>query len=249
MGKCVGLVGNIRNKVGNFVFSTWKGIQVVKAYQPTVANPRSAGQTAQRSRFDYAVQYAKSANNMPYLKHIWGLITPQTRSIYNEIVSRNLQQADFFTDNTLAANRMIISDNNDYIQNLVLPGDQACAAGVWTLNGLDVDGCGVPPDGLLMVQVFQANLLADPEEAPFRDCHMCEEYVVEATWPDAALVTSAVYETVFDICKPLEANLATAEDPAALWLIPVWSNGVDASTDPTLITKVGVPVLVFLPTP
>ena len=249
MGKCVGLVGNIRNKVGNFVFSTWKGIQVVKAYQPTVSNPRSAGQIAQRARFDYAVQYAIAANDMPYLKHIWSLITPQTRSVYNEMVSRNLRQADFFTDNTLATNRMIIADNNDYIQNLVLPDARTCAAGVWTLDGLDVDGCGDPPDGILMVQVFMSHFIANPDQSPFRDARMCEQYVLEATWPDASLVNDAVYEDSYDICKPAEADLATAQDAAALWLIPVYSGGVDASTDPTLITKVGVPVLCFVPTP
>jgi len=244
MAKLVGLVGSIVNKAGTFVFSTWKGIQVARAYQPNVSNPRSTGQIAQRTKFDYSVQYGIAMNRMPYLKHIWSLITPQARTPYNEFVSRNLLNGTFETDNTLCPNKMIISDNNDYIQGLVLPGDQACLAGVWTLDGLDVDGCGDAPDGIVMVQIFQSNLLADPDQSPFRDARMCEEYVPEAAWPDAALVTTAQYEDIFDICCPACADPAAECCDAAVWLIPVWSDGLDASSDPTLITKVGNAVLV-----
>ena len=247
MGKAVGLVGNIRNKIGNFVFSTWNGIQVVKAYQPVVGNPRSDGQVAQRTRFDYAVQYGIAANRLPYLKHIWGLITPQTRSVYNEVVSRNLQGATFETDNTLCPNKMVIADNNDFVGNLVLPGDQSCALGIWTLDGLDTCGCGEEPDGILMVQVFNANLLADPDQAPFRDVRMCEAYSQQTTWPIVALANTAQYEDVFNICCPDCADPASACCDSTLWIIPLFSGGVDASADPTLITKVGLPILVCTP--
>ncbi len=243
MAKLVGLVGSIVNKAGNFVFSTWKGIQVAKAYQPNVVNPRSAGQTAQRTKFDYAVQYGIAMNRVPYLKQLWSLITPSTRVPYNEFVSRNLRNANFEPDNTLCPNKMIISDNNDYIQGLVWPVAGACAAGVWTLDGLDIDGCGTAPDGLLIVQVFQSNLLADPSQSPFRDVRICETYVVEAAWPDAALVTIAHFEDSFDICCPACADPAAECCDAAVWLIPVWSNGADASADPSLITKAGSAIL------
>ena len=249
MAKLVGLVGSIVNKAGTFVFSTWHGIQVAKAYQPNVTNPRSAGQTAQRTKFDYSVQYGIAMNRIPYLKHIWSLITPQERTPYNEFVSRNLLNGTFETDNTLCPNKMIIADNNDYIQHLVLPGTQSCALGIWTLDGLDIAGCGVEPDGILMVQVFQSNLLTTPDDSPFRDARMCETYVNEAAWPDDALANTANFEDVFEICCPECAAPAAECCDAALWLIPVWSNGVDASSDPTLITKVGLPILACTPAP
>jgi len=247
MAKLVGLVGSIVNKAGTFVFSTWKGIQVAKAYQPNVSNPRSAGQVAQRTKFDYAVQYGIAMNRLPYLKRLWSLITPQERTPYNEFVSRNLLAGDFETDNTLCPNKMIIGDNNDYIQGLTWPVAGSCAAGVWTMDGLDIDGCGAAPDGILIVQVFQANLLADPDQSPFRDCRMCEEYVPEAVWPDAALVSTACYQDVFDICCPACADPSAECCDSALWLIPVWSDGADASSDPTLITKAGIPILACTP--
>jgi len=243
MAKLVGLVGSIVNKAGNFVFSTWKGIQVAKAYQPNVVNPKTAGQVAQRTKFDYTVQYGIAMNRLPYLKHLWSLITPQKRGEYNEFVSRNLISGDFETDNTLCPNKMIISDNNDYIQNLEWPVAGACANGIWTMDGLDIDGCGTEPDGILIVQVFQSNLLTDPTQSPFRDVRMCETYVVEAAWPDAALASAAHFEDVFDICWPACADPAAECCDAAIWIIPVYSGGLDASADPTLITKAGNAIL------
>jgi len=91
MAKLVGLVGSIVNKAGTFVFSTWKGIQVARAYQPNVSNPRSAGQTAQRTKFDYVIQYAIAMNRLPYLKRVWSLITDphRTRTMNLSVVTSN----------------------------------------------------------------------------------------------------------------------------------------------------------------
>jgi len=249
VAKAVGLVGSIVNKAGNFVFTTWKGIQVIKVYQPNVSNPRSAAQTAQRTKFDYSIQYGSAMNQIPYLKHLWKLITAEHRTEYNEFVSRNLLSATFEADNTLCTNLLIISDNDDYIQNFELPGDQSCLAGVWTLDGLDLCGCGDEPDGILLVQVFNANLLTVPGDSPFPNAHMCEKYSQVLTWPIASLDTNAYYEGVYEICCPACADPAAECCDASVWLIPVWSNGVDASYDPSLITKAGNPILVCTPAP
>lgn len=49
-----GLNGVLRGKQGNNVFSVQNGTQVLRAYQPVVANPRSLGQREQRSKFALA---------------------------------------------------------------------------------------------------------------------------------------------------------------------------------------------------
>lgn len=43
------LIGRARQKIGGSVFSTWKGINVLKSKPLTVANPKTPGQIQQRS--------------------------------------------------------------------------------------------------------------------------------------------------------------------------------------------------------
>lgn len=52
-----GLVGQIRKKAGNFVFSNWKGINTARAYAKP-ANPNTAGQQAQRTKFKNVIKLA-----------------------------------------------------------------------------------------------------------------------------------------------------------------------------------------------
>lgn len=54
MARIYGLNGALRGKQGNNVFSIQNGTQVVKAYQPVVANPRTAAQIDQRLKFSLA---------------------------------------------------------------------------------------------------------------------------------------------------------------------------------------------------
>lgn len=54
MARIYGLNGFIQGKQGNNVFSVSNGVQVVKAYQPQVSNPRTEGQREQRSKFALA---------------------------------------------------------------------------------------------------------------------------------------------------------------------------------------------------
>lgn len=54
MARIYGLNGALRGKQGNNVFSIQNGTQIVKAYQPVVANPRTFPQIRQRSKFALA---------------------------------------------------------------------------------------------------------------------------------------------------------------------------------------------------
>ena len=54
MAKIIGLnMPNVRGKIGNVVYTTYKEGVVARAYQPNVTNPRSMLQVAQRTRFTY----------------------------------------------------------------------------------------------------------------------------------------------------------------------------------------------------
>lgn len=58
--KLNGLLGTGSGKLGTSVFTTVKGVQVVRQYQPTVSNPSTNLQVAQRSRFKLVSQIAAS---------------------------------------------------------------------------------------------------------------------------------------------------------------------------------------------
>lgn len=58
--KLNGILGTGRGKLGTSVFTTVKGVQIVRQHQPTVSNPSTKLQVAQRSRFKLVSQIAAS---------------------------------------------------------------------------------------------------------------------------------------------------------------------------------------------
>jgi hypothetical protein len=54
-----GILGGFRGKVANVIGSSWKGIAVIKAMPLSVANPKTAGQVAQRTKMTNIVAFAK----------------------------------------------------------------------------------------------------------------------------------------------------------------------------------------------
>lgn len=54
-----GILGGVSGKIGNLVGSSWKGIAVIKTKALSVANPRTAGQVAQRTKMENIVAYAQ----------------------------------------------------------------------------------------------------------------------------------------------------------------------------------------------
>lgn len=58
--KSTGLFGKNSGRVGGIVYSNYRGEQVVRSYQPKVANPNSAAQVAQRAKFKLVSQVSAS---------------------------------------------------------------------------------------------------------------------------------------------------------------------------------------------
>lgn len=58
--KLNGLLGTGSGKLGTSVFTTVKGVQIVRQHQPTITNPSTKLQVAQRSRFKLVSQIAAS---------------------------------------------------------------------------------------------------------------------------------------------------------------------------------------------
>lgn len=62
--KLNGILGTGKGKLGTSVFTTVKGVQIVRMHQPTISNPSTKLQVAQRSRFKLVSQLAASMANV-----------------------------------------------------------------------------------------------------------------------------------------------------------------------------------------
>lgn len=83
-----GILGGISGKIGNLVGSSWKGIPVIKTKPLSVANPRTSGQIAQRTKMSNVVFFAQSIL-ASVIKPLWDRFSSQA-SGYNDFVSRNI---------------------------------------------------------------------------------------------------------------------------------------------------------------
>lgn len=88
------LIGRAKNKIGNVVFSTWKGINVLKEKPASVANPRTNGQVRQRSAFSTMVAIARMI--LPAIQVSFRQMAVQM-SAYNAFVRANLTEAFTFS--------------------------------------------------------------------------------------------------------------------------------------------------------
>jgi hypothetical protein len=83
-----GILGGISGKIGNIIGSSWKGIAVIKTKPLSVANPRSAGQVAQRTAMTAAVVFVKNILAQ-VVKPLWDR-NAQYMSGYNAWIKDNI---------------------------------------------------------------------------------------------------------------------------------------------------------------
>jgi len=98
-----GLLGGFSGKVANIVGSSWKGIAVMKSLPLSVANPRTAGQVAQRNKFSGVVSWA-SILLASICKPLWDRFAQQ-QSGYNAFVSANI---DAFSPTGIPSAELIV---------------------------------------------------------------------------------------------------------------------------------------------
>lgn len=85
-----GILGGFSGKVANVVGSSWKGIAIMKSRPLSVANPRTAGQVAQRTKFSNVVAFAKEILSV-FIKPLWDRFAVQA-SGFNDFVRVNISQ-------------------------------------------------------------------------------------------------------------------------------------------------------------
>lgn len=88
-------IGKGSGKIGNVVLTTWKGINVAKSLQSSVANPRSKGQIEQRSVFTAMVSLFGQLGVIFTMGFRQRAVK---KSGYNAFVSKNLKNGAFTSD-------------------------------------------------------------------------------------------------------------------------------------------------------
>lgn len=90
MGKIKrGILGGFSGKVANIVGGSWKGIAYMRSQPLSVANPKTAGQVAQRTAFSFTVLVAQLVLS-GVIKPLWDRFAQQ-QSGYNAFMSANVQ--------------------------------------------------------------------------------------------------------------------------------------------------------------
>lgn len=87
-----GILGGFSGKIGNVVGSSWKGIDVMKSLPLSVANPKTAAQTAQRNKMSTAVRFSRTLL-ASIIQPFWNPFA-QRQSGYNAFVSENIETLD-----------------------------------------------------------------------------------------------------------------------------------------------------------
>jgi len=83
-----GILGGLSGSIGNVTGSSWKGKAVLKSKPQSVANPQTAAQTAQRTKFGFVVAFAKEIL-ASHIKPLWDRFA-SGQSGYNAFVSANI---------------------------------------------------------------------------------------------------------------------------------------------------------------
>ena len=107
MGKIYqGILGGVSSKVGSVVGAAWKGIPVLRVYQPNVSNPKTAAQETVRGGFKMLSNIASYAL-AGFIKPVWDRGAVRM-SGYNAFISankENIKKSASAAYNTLVAGK------------------------------------------------------------------------------------------------------------------------------------------------
>jgi hypothetical protein len=132
-----GILGGFSGKVGSITGTSWKGIEVMKSRPLSVANPRTAGQVAQRTKLSNVVAFA-TAINADVIKPLWDRFAVKA-SGYNDFVSANI--ALFATEFPSPLQNLVMSRGKMQATPI---GNITCSAGdlLATISWVDDSGEG-----------------------------------------------------------------------------------------------------------
>ena len=132
-----GILGGFSGKVANVVGSSWKGIAVMKSLPLSVANPRTAGQVTQRSKFGSAAKVG-SILLTNVIKPFWDRFAQQA-SGFNDWLQTNI---DFFDAGGLVNEASVVMSKGVIEKTDITSQDSDTGAAVCSLYFTDDSGSG-----------------------------------------------------------------------------------------------------------
>lgn len=181
--KLTGITGTGTGKLGSSVFAVNSGVQIVRQYQPVVANPSTPSQVEQRAKLKLASQLARDLKLSIAIPR-QGLVTSRNAfmsknfpqiSFENETASVNLAGIQLTDSNTSFGSITSVVVNND--QNAVIVNLSGFSAAYWE-GGIIAVYRKNSDDSLSFVAEFEAKSLGEdyPGYLSFYD----EEHLVHA---------------------------------------------------------------------
>lgn len=132
-----GILGGFQNKIGNVVGTSWKGIAVMKSLPVSVANPKTAGQVAQRNAFKSVALFAGMIL-ATIIKPLWDRFA-QRMSGYNMFIQRNIS---LFNASGLNTPADLVISSGKMSATAIASGTASAATKQVTLNWTDDSGEG-----------------------------------------------------------------------------------------------------------
>ena len=148
-----GVLGGFRGRVGNIVGTGWKGIAVMKSLPLSVANPRTAGQVAQRNKFALLTCLA-SLLLAAVVKPLWDRFA-SNMSGYNAFISAN--QGSFNPMGNIDPAKLVVSKGRMLSPTI---GSRTTSGNTMncTITNPIGDKYALPTDKIYAVGLHQTNL-------------------------------------------------------------------------------------------
>ena len=132
-----GILGGISGKIGGIVGSSWKGINVIKTKPLSVANPKTAGQVAQRNLFGNTVAFAVVIL-ATIIKPLWDRFASR-QSGFNAFIQANIA---YFVDEMPVFNTGFAISKGKMAKTDLSIQTRSLASGVYAIEWLDDTGSG-----------------------------------------------------------------------------------------------------------
>jgi len=201
-----GILGGIRGKIGNVVGSNWKGIPVLKSMPLSVANPKTAGQVAQRGKMRNAVKAGRAL--LAALITIYWNPFAQYMSGYNLFIKENI---DAFATSGFVNFSSFYSTRGSLVGAVVTSATADDSDNLITVEYNDNSGTGdaLGTDELVLTvynastdtwNVYNNGDLRDAGSATFANAVMSAgedlKFYTSFVRPDASKVSDSVYNAV-----------------------------------------------------